>query len=79
MPQCNYWNVNYIMFQWFTTGLFSKDTKNVNVIEFVQIEDRTYEERETVSCLLNRNDIYSFHWIINLQVVASSKVSKMKI
>ena len=27
MAQCNYWNVNYITFQWFTIGLFSKYTK----------------------------------------------------
>ena len=26
-----YWNVNYITFQWFTIGLFSKYTKNVNI------------------------------------------------
>ena len=31
MAQCNYWKVNYITFQWFTVGLFSKYTKNVNI------------------------------------------------
>ena len=29
--QCNYWNVNYITFQCFTIGFFSKYTKNVNI------------------------------------------------
>ena len=24
MAQCNYWNVNYITFQWFTTVRFTK-------------------------------------------------------
>ena len=28
---CCYWNINYIMFQWLTVGLFSKCTKNVNI------------------------------------------------
>ena len=27
MAQCYYWNINYITFQWFTRGLFSKYTK----------------------------------------------------
>ena len=36
MAQCNYWNVNYITYQWFTIGLFifSKCTKNVNIWEY---------------------------------------------
>ena len=35
MVQCNYWNVNYIKFQWFTIGLFSKYTKNVNILKYI--------------------------------------------
>ena len=31
MAQCSYWNVNFITFQWFTLGLFSKYTKKVNI------------------------------------------------
>ena len=33
MAQCNYWNVNYIAFQWLTIGFFSKYTKNVNITQ----------------------------------------------
>ena len=33
VAQFNYWNVNYITFQWFTIGLFSKYTKNVNITQ----------------------------------------------
>ena len=32
--RCNYWNVNYITFQWFTIGLFSKYAKNVNISNY---------------------------------------------
>ena len=31
VAQCYYWNVNYITFQWFTIGLFSKFTNKVNI------------------------------------------------
>ena len=31
MTRFCYWNVNYITFQWFTIGFFSKYTKNVNI------------------------------------------------
>ena len=35
VAQCKYWNLNYITFQsWFTIGLFSKYTKNVNIREY---------------------------------------------
>ena len=31
MIQCNYWSINYVMFEWFIMGLFSKCTENVNI------------------------------------------------
>ena len=34
VAQCNYWNVNYITFQRFTIGLFSKYTKNVIISDY---------------------------------------------
>ena len=34
---CDDWNVNYITFQWFTIGLFSKYTENVNTVDFVVV------------------------------------------
>ena len=37
MAQCNYWNVNYITFQWFTIGLFSKYTKNVKYLKIYDL------------------------------------------
>ena len=37
VTQCNYWNINYITFIWFTMGLFSKCTKNVNILNFIMV------------------------------------------
>ena len=34
MVECNSGNVNFITFQWSTKGLFSKNTKNVNMSLF---------------------------------------------
>ena len=36
MVRCCYWNVNHITFQWFTIGILSKYTKNVNIQIYTQ-------------------------------------------
>ena len=32
-PNFRYWDVNNIAVQWFTIGLHSKNSKNVNIVE----------------------------------------------
>ena len=63
MAQCNYWNVNYIMFQWFTIGLFSKYNKNVNIQKYTSNKFISVHQSNTIFNIesFNKN---SLPWLV---------------
>ena len=59
IAKCNYWNVNYITFQWFTIALFSKYTKYVNMTELSAILH--WKKQWTETCTIEDRNQMSFH------------------